>query len=105
MMGIEEKNQIILEDTNMKEIKEKFETMKEEIVAMTKKLTNSTGIGAPVGSSGLKWDCISQTVSKLIEEGEIKVTPEENGHERVELKDEQAIEVSNSELLTFYRWN
>ena len=46
MMGIEEKNQIILEDTNMKEIKEKFETMKEEIVAMTKKLTNSTGIGA-----------------------------------------------------------
>ena len=103
MMGIEEKNQIILEDTNMKEIKEKFETMKEEIVAMTKKLTNSTGIGAPVGSLGLKWDRISQTVFKLIEEGEIKITPEENDHERVELKDGQAIEVSNSKLLTFYR--
>ena len=28
MMGIEEKYQIILEDTNMKEVKEKFEIMK-----------------------------------------------------------------------------
>ena len=44
-----------------------------------------------------------ETIFKLIEEGEIKITPEENDHERVELKDGQEIEVSNSKLLTFYR--
>ena len=71
--------------------------MKFEIIAKTKILNNSTGIGTIKGTDpSLKWDRIKQTALRLIEEGEIEIKNKENGDERVDFKDKWTYEVRKS---------
>ena len=74
MMGIQKENQIILIDTDQKNLEEKFDKLGNEIIAQVRELSISTGIGGnkayPIG---LKWSLIKENALKMVKEGWIRI--------------------------------
>ena len=70
MMGIEEKGQTILEDTGLSELTKSFEKLKVELIAKTKVLIDSTGIGTETGTGiSLSWARLKKSAFELVDAG------------------------------------
>ena len=94
MLGIDQKNQFVLVDTDSYHIELEFERLKESIYPETMHLEKNTGIGGVDYCLGLAWPILKILAFDLIEKGEIKVSYEDD-IPKVDLLDLDYIEVSS----------